>query len=1048
MQPFQYEHGDKPLEGYTILRAAGRGGFGEVYYAVSDSGREVALKVVQTYEQIELRGIRQCMNLKSPHLVTIFDVKFNAAGTPFVIMEYVSGPSLAELLAESPGGLGEQKAAFFLREIAKGLSFLHEGGIVHRDLKPSNIFYENGYVKVGDYGLSKAMATSAASAQTITVGTVHYMAPEVGSGCYDRSIDIYALGVILYEMLTGQVPFFGASPAEILMKHMTQEPDLKGVGEPFARVVRKALSKEAGQRYQTVQELVEDVFGSEAVRNSMSQFSPASLSAMAARAAEKARVQPASPRGTGPAEGRGEARPPRREEAAGAAGTLDSNGAADPLIRRQRRILTASTILATAWATAVLSGRQGYKMIGTGVAASLMIAAAYGTIIRLRRRGIPHLEDNKVFRRLALGAPAAIAAMVGSLPAIMLGLARDREHDLAPCWLAIGIVLCVMDWRGVSAAERRQRLSLVHALLAAVLGLVAATIFGAAVPLVMGVAAGVSLAVQVASPFDAGARARRAGSPFGSPANYQPNREEGPGTPIGRQAGAQGVPPGPVSWPRSSAWGVRLVPAGIRLLWLLFSLVFLGAGLGFLIWAGMVNMPNREFAAGVGIGLSGLLGGLICLMRVLVRRFAGWYRYLIRPIVLWVLATSGIVAATHLGIVSMPSDETLIAALFLVLPGLLFLAVLFVPARLVEEAFGGVPAAFDRMGHTVIPQGENMVSPCKRVWALILCAGTFTLLNGLQRFYVGKIGTGVVWLLTGGLLGIGQIIDVILILAGRFTDKSGRRLLIWADADELQAASASAAGWAQPVGAPEPAVSADPPAAAAPPAPVYGEQKYEGPAPLRSERAGTWGPSWRNLPWEERIEYIRARRRERVADLFCVLGGLLVLGGLVMGAAAALHVGWFVAAGFPDPGLARKMQEVFGYAGWPVAVERLGMGAAVVTMTVAAVFLIIGRRYQGGRHMIRAALGLLGLVIGLLTFAEVLPVHGGNIELAVNAIRQNQAGAALELLTNRFDQGSAVAAALVFIVSIVVLAWPPRRPQRSAGSPPPAVERGYTHDNV
>ena len=99
MDTYQYKYGDRPLEGYTIQRAAGRGGFGEVYYAVSDSGRQVALKAVQSYEQIELRGISQCMNLKSPHLVSIFDVKHNDQGRPFVIMEYVSGPSLSDLLS-------------------------------------------------------------------------------------------------------------------------------------------------------------------------------------------------------------------------------------------------------------------------------------------------------------------------------------------------------------------------------------------------------------------------------------------------------------------------------------------------------------------------------------------------------------------------------------------------------------------------------------------------------------------------------------------------------------------------------------------------------------------------------------------------------------------------------------------------------------------------------------------------------------------------------------------------------------------------------------
>ena len=136
MRGYRYKHGDRPLEGYTIQRAAGRGAFGEVYYAVSDSGREVALKIVLTYEQVELRGIGQCMNLKSPHLVSVFDVRDGEHGQPVVIMEYVAGPSLRELLDESPSGFGTQKAAFFLREIGKGLTYLHDCGIVHRDLKP------------------------------------------------------------------------------------------------------------------------------------------------------------------------------------------------------------------------------------------------------------------------------------------------------------------------------------------------------------------------------------------------------------------------------------------------------------------------------------------------------------------------------------------------------------------------------------------------------------------------------------------------------------------------------------------------------------------------------------------------------------------------------------------------------------------------------------------------------------------------------------------------------------------------------------------------
>jgi len=291
MDTYQYKYGDRPLEGYTIQRAAGRGGFGEVYYAISDSGRQVAIKAIQSYEQIEVRGISQCMNLKSPHLVTIFDVRYNDKGKPFAIMEYVSGPSLADLLRESPGGLGTQKSAFFLREIGKGLSFLHECGIIHRDLKPGNIFYENGYVKIGDYGLTKAITgdRDVGLSQTTVVGTVHYMAPEMGTGEYDRTLDIYALGVVLYEMLTGQPPFLGSDRSEILMKQMTALPDLTNIEEPFARVIRKALAKDPGERYQSAQEMVEDVFGTEHVRNSVSQFSPEDLTLVAQRIAKEMR---------------------------------------------------------------------------------------------------------------------------------------------------------------------------------------------------------------------------------------------------------------------------------------------------------------------------------------------------------------------------------------------------------------------------------------------------------------------------------------------------------------------------------------------------------------------------------------------------------------------------------------------------------------------------------------------------------------------------------------------------------------------------------------
>ena len=290
MPSYRYDHGDQPLEGYSIEHALGRGGFGEVYYAVSDSGRQVALKAVQNYEDIELRGISHCMNLKSPHLVSIFDVKHNDRGDAFVIMEYVAGPSLRELLDESPDGLGTEKAAWFVREMAKGLALLHDAGVVHRDLKPHNVFVEDGYVKVGDYSLSKIISASHRSGHTMTVGTVHYMAPEISLGRYDKTVDIYALGVMLYEMLTGRPPHTGETMGEVLMKHMSGDIDVSGIEDPFASVVLKAMAQDPADRYQSVDEMVEALFGAEHIQDSVSGFNPQSLTVLAGRAARAAEI--------------------------------------------------------------------------------------------------------------------------------------------------------------------------------------------------------------------------------------------------------------------------------------------------------------------------------------------------------------------------------------------------------------------------------------------------------------------------------------------------------------------------------------------------------------------------------------------------------------------------------------------------------------------------------------------------------------------------------------------------------------------------------------
>lgn len=256
---FTYRSGQQPLAGYTIKRGIGLGGFGEVYFAVTDGGKEVALKWIRSNFDIEMRGVQQCLNLKHTNLVHLYDVREDAQGNHWLIMEYVAGEALSTILARHPNGVAPELAAQWFQGLAQAIHCLHEHGIVHRDLKPGNIFLENGLIKVGDYGLCKFIADSHHAGMTKDVGTVHYMAPEISTGNYNRQIDIYAAGVLLYEMLTGHVPFEGESAGEILMKHLTSPPDLKRVPKEFVPIVEKALTKNPANRYQTITEMAKQV---------------------------------------------------------------------------------------------------------------------------------------------------------------------------------------------------------------------------------------------------------------------------------------------------------------------------------------------------------------------------------------------------------------------------------------------------------------------------------------------------------------------------------------------------------------------------------------------------------------------------------------------------------------------------------------------------------------------------------------------------------------------------------------------------------------------
>src|SRR5437870_5825162 len=259
---------------YEIKQQVARGGMAEVFLArdlLLD--RPVALKVLfpefaadRSFVERVRREARAAANLNHPNIVSVYDWG-EEDGTYFIVMEYVKGRSLRQLI-RTEGPLHPQRVAEIGAEIASALAFAHQNGVIHRDVKPGNVVISpSGQVKVTDFGIARA-AGNAQEALTQTgavMGTATYFSPEQAQGRpIDPRSDVYALGIVLYEMLVGRPPFYNENPVTVAYQHVQETPVPPSqrnpdVPPPLEAIVLKALAKNPANRYASAQDLRADL---------------------------------------------------------------------------------------------------------------------------------------------------------------------------------------------------------------------------------------------------------------------------------------------------------------------------------------------------------------------------------------------------------------------------------------------------------------------------------------------------------------------------------------------------------------------------------------------------------------------------------------------------------------------------------------------------------------------------------------------------------------------------------------------------------------------
>ncbi len=263
------------IDGYEILGELGRGGMGVVYHARQVSlGREVALKIVLAgahaawSERSRFRvEAETAARLKHPHVVPIYEIG-EQGHLPYLAMEFVEGGSLAQAMAVRP--LAPEQAAGMAETLARAMDYVHHRGVVHRDLKPANVLLTSeGIPKITDFGLAKWLDTSSGhqTQSGAVLGTPSYMAPEQArgqAGLVGPATDVYALGAILYEMVTGRPPFHAATSQETVQQLLTEEPLPPTRLQPrvprdLETICLKCLQKDPARRYASAGGLADDL---------------------------------------------------------------------------------------------------------------------------------------------------------------------------------------------------------------------------------------------------------------------------------------------------------------------------------------------------------------------------------------------------------------------------------------------------------------------------------------------------------------------------------------------------------------------------------------------------------------------------------------------------------------------------------------------------------------------------------------------------------------------------------------------------------------------